>query len=98
MDPGWISAPISAIGVLIAYVVARQKSRSEAHNERKDEINEVKDAIYERVGNKLNEIHEDVGSVSDRVDSMALDISALKVTVAVHDDRFQRPLRAVNDK
>lgn len=100
MDTAWIPVGISAAGVILAYFTAIRSARKQATDERAKEISEVRDETLERVSEKLDTIQDHVSDVSAQVKSMQRDITELKVTVAVHNDRFQRTqLRAVaNDR
>lgn len=99
MNTAWLALGISAAGVVLAYFTAIRSARRQSSEALAREISDVRDETLERVSEKLDTIQSHVTDVSARVNAMQTDITELKVTVAIHNDRFQRPLRAVgNDR
>lgn len=94
MTPEWlaIAAGLAAVAsVVLSYIVAIRSSRAETRRERDSEVEG-----HIVTNRKLDAISEDLGHLGRKVDKLSLDVADLKVTVAVHDDRFRRPLRAIN--
>lgn len=81
---------ISLASVVLAYVTAiksaKKESRKAVHAEAEERI---------LVSSQLESISDSLESMNSRISGIAQDLSDLRITVAVHDDRFKRPLKAV---
>lgn len=91
----WAATGVAATvaSVVLSFIVAFRTARKESRVRRKSEVE-----AHTLTNTKLDSISEGLENLSNRVNDIADDVAELKVTVAVHDDRFLRPsLRAVNE-
>ncbi len=92
MGVEWIPLGISAAGVGLSYFAAIKKARADAQLEKEKERERTNS-----LENKIDRVISGLDRVSKQVDDLSEDVSNLKLTVAVHDDRFSRPsLRTVS--
>lgn len=87
----FVGGVVSVASVLLAYVTAIRSAKKES---RKALESEAEERIL--VSSQLEAISESLIRMDQRISDIADDLAKLRITVAVHDDRFARSqLRAV---
>lgn len=88
----------AAANVTLAYVVFFRTKKRDESSEANASMDRVRVETLDRVDRTLEAVSSDLAAISKTLESMQRDITDLKVAVAIHDDRFKRPLRAVAEE
>lgn len=93
MIPTWLAvagAAATIASVVLSFYLAGRKARQEAREATRSRA--TSDAL---VISKLDGLAEQMDGQESRLKAVAVDVAELKTRVAIQEDRWSRPLRAV---
>lgn len=92
----WFKFGATIMSVVVAVYAARSAAKANKESKEARQARELKEVEQARDDDRIGELKNDLNSVAVKLDSVSSDVSDIKVTVAVHEERFNAPLRSVN--